>query len=194
MSETSVSLLERLRTAPNAALWQRLDDLYRPLIHRWLLRLDADLGSDTDDVTQEVLTYLFRELPTFERTRSGAFRAWVRAIAVFRLRKHWDRRRRQPRSLDGSDLEGVLAQLHDPASELSRQWDIEHHQHIIQGLLKQAAVDFEPKSMEAFRMLVFDGLSAATVAERLAMSPMAVQKAKSRILARLRQEGRGILD
>lgn len=32
MVQTSVSMLERMRAAPDEAAWQRLDDLYRPLI------------------------------------------------------------------------------------------------------------------------------------------------------------------
>jgi hypothetical protein len=35
--ETSANLLQRLRDCPDEALWQRLDDLDRPLIRRWLL-------------------------------------------------------------------------------------------------------------------------------------------------------------
>ena len=35
--QTSASLLERLRTAPDDVSWRRLDDLYRPLIRRWLI-------------------------------------------------------------------------------------------------------------------------------------------------------------
>jgi hypothetical protein len=47
--ETSASLLERLRTAPDEAAWRRPDDLYRPLVRRWLLR-DPSLGDDAEDL------------------------------------------------------------------------------------------------------------------------------------------------
>ena len=62
--ETSASLLERLRTAPDEAAWRRLDDLYRPLIRRWLQR-DPTLGEEADDITQEVMSVLVRELRRF---------------------------------------------------------------------------------------------------------------------------------
>ena len=64
--ETSDSLLERLRTAPDEASWQRLDQLYRPLIRRWLLR-DPSLREEAEDVVQEVMGVLVRELPDFQR-------------------------------------------------------------------------------------------------------------------------------
>ena len=45
MLETSVSLLDRLRHSPDAASWQRLVDLYAPLIQGWLRRrLDVTPG------------------------------------------------------------------------------------------------------------------------------------------------------
>ena len=47
--ETSASLLERLRTAPDEAAWRRLDGLYRPLIRRWLQK-DPTLGEEAEDI------------------------------------------------------------------------------------------------------------------------------------------------
>ena len=60
--DTSVSLLQRLTTQPDEASWQRLDALYRPLIRSWLLR-EPRLRGDVDDLIQEVMTVLVRELP-----------------------------------------------------------------------------------------------------------------------------------
>jgi hypothetical protein len=38
MSETSFSLLTRLRLQPDAESWRRLVDLYTPLVQGWLRR------------------------------------------------------------------------------------------------------------------------------------------------------------
>ena len=64
MMQTSISLLERLRTQPDKTAWRRLHDLYRPLIRRWLLR-DPTLRDETEDLLQEVLAVVVRELPRF---------------------------------------------------------------------------------------------------------------------------------
>jgi RNA polymerase sigma-70 factor (ECF subfamily) len=82
--ETSASLLERLRSASDEAAWQILDDLYRPLIRSWLRR-DPTLGEEADDVVQEVMGVLVRELPGFQRQRTGSFRRWLRTITAHRL-------------------------------------------------------------------------------------------------------------
>src|SRR5438067_13263914 len=96
MSETSASLLERLRQSPDATSWQRLVDLYAPLIRRWL-RKHLALEQDAEDVQQEVLGVLVRKLPQFRRQpRPGAFRRWLRSITVNCLREHWRRQRGRP--------------------------------------------------------------------------------------------------
>ncbi len=54
MPETPVSLLERLRLQPDRDSWQRLVELYSPLIRHWL-RAYALQAADADDLVQEVL-------------------------------------------------------------------------------------------------------------------------------------------
>jgi RNA polymerase sigma-70 factor (ECF subfamily) len=52
---------------------------------------------------------------------------------------------------------------------------------------------FEPKTRQAFWLLA-NGQSASEVAERLGLNVAAVYTAKSKILKRLKQEFRGLLD
>ena len=54
MNETSLSLLNRLRTSPESETWDRLVGLYAPLIRAWLRKYDIQ-DSDCDDLLQEVL-------------------------------------------------------------------------------------------------------------------------------------------
>src|SRR4051812_18414025 len=97
MAETSVSLLERLRRQPDGRDWQRLVDIYTPLVHGWLRRQEVP-PADADDLVQDVLGVLVRELPAFEHNhRPGAFRAWLRAITVNRIRGYWRSRNRPDR-------------------------------------------------------------------------------------------------
>src|SRR5258707_245594 len=123
--ETSASLLERLRTAPDEATWRRLDDLYRPLIHRWLLR-DPSLGDEAEDVVQEVMRVLVRELPVFQRQRKGSFRRWLRTITAHRLSAYYRARKNRPVALGTPLEESPLLQLAETDNALSRQWDEDH--------------------------------------------------------------------
>lgn len=194
MADTPVSLLERLRANPNPASWQRLIDLYTPLIRDWLRR-HALQASDADDLIQDVLQVLVKELPNFRHDlRRGAFRRWLRTITANRLRTHWRKQRSRPVATGDSDFEGVLNQLEDPDSRLSAEWDRDHDRHVARRLLELLAGDFEPATWQAFRLLVLEGVSTAEVAAQLNISPNAVRIAKSRVLNRFRKEAEGLID
>jgi RNA polymerase sigma-70 factor (ECF subfamily) len=191
--ETSASLLERLRTAPDEAAWQRLDDLYRPLIRRWLAR-DPSLTTEAEDVVQEVMAVLVRELPGFQRQRTGSFRRWLRTITAHRLAAYYRSRQNRPQTIGAFGEECLLTGLADPDSELARQWDEEHDRYVLRRLMDLIEPMFEPKTLEAFRRVIFDGAAPRQVAEELGMTYAAVALAKSRVLSRLRQEAEGLID
>lgn len=187
MEPTSLSLLDRLKAArPDASDWERLHGLYLPLIRGWLGRVPG-LGAEADDVAQDVFAVLVRELPRFDRRREGSFRAWLRQVAVNRVRAH--RRRGLRRPIAGLDpAEGFLDRLADPAGDLAREWDREHDRNVFDRLLEVVRPDFSPATWEAFRKFALDGRPAADVAAELGLSENAVIQAKSRILRRLRAE------
>ena len=54
--------------------------------------------------------------------------------------------------------------------------------------------EFEPVTLRAFRLLALDGVSGAEAAQELRLSVAAVYVAKSRVLARIRQEAEGLID
>jgi RNA polymerase sigma-70 factor (ECF subfamily) len=191
--ETSDSLLDRLRTRPDEAAWRRLDDLYRPLIRRSLLRYPG-LGEEAEDVVQDVMEVLVRELPGFHRQRNGSFRRWLRTVTAHRVLAHHRARQGRPRALGAPPEECPLAQLSDPHSELSTLWDHEHDRYVLRRLLELVEPLFEPTTLAAFRRVVFDEVGAAQVAEELGLSVGAVWLAKSRVLSRLRQEAAGLID
>jgi RNA polymerase sigma-70 factor (ECF subfamily) len=194
MSETSVSLLERLRSQPDTASWQRLVDLYTPLLHGWLRRY-ALQQADVDDLVQDVLTVVVRELPHFQHNQQrGAFRCWLRTILVNRLRYFWRSRQSRPLAACDSDLGQMLDQLEDPGSGLSQLWDREHDQHVLRRVLELIEHDFAPSTWEAFRRVVVEGKDEEAVAAELGLSVNAVFIAKSRVLCRLRQESAGLVD
>lgn len=192
MINTSVSLLQRLRAdRGDGQPWIELDELYRPFVLGFCLRRDPSLRDEADDLAQEVMAVVIRKLATFEWQQVGSFRAWLRTITWNVLKAHWEARQRRPHLLpDGS----ALAQLEDPHSELSRLWDQEHQQHVVQRLLERVTPDFEPITLLAFRRVVLEGLTPAEAAAALGLSDNAVLLAKSRVLKRLREVGEGFLD
>ncbi len=194
MTTTSVSLLQRLQTNSDPASWQRLVDLYAPLLHAWLRRAAVQLP-DAEDLVQEVLCVVVRELPNFRHPeRPGSFRAWLRTILTHRLRDFWRARKVMPAPTGGSDFADLLNQLEDPHSTLSQLWDREHDQHVTRRVMGYVEPEFEPTTWRAFQRVVLDGAKPAEVAAELGLSLNAVWLAKSRVLRRLRQEMQGLTD
>jgi RNA polymerase sigma-70 factor (ECF subfamily) len=194
MNTTSLGLLDRLKHArPDAADWRRVQELYSPLIRNWLSRV-AGLNDEVDDVTQEVLVVLVRELASFERRRDGSFRAWLRQVTVNRVRAYLKSRRKQPLAGLGEEAENMLSQLEDPHSDLSRQWDRDHDKHVFDQLLAVVKPDFATRTWDAFTRFALEGQPADRVGADLGMSESAVVQAKFRVLKRLRDEAGELMD
>jgi len=194
MSDTSASLLEVLREHPDEDAWKRLVDLYTPLIRHWLASYSV-ADADVEDLVQETLTVLIRRIPGFYRQpRPGSFRRWLRSITVNCLRDFWKKRRFRPMATGGSDFQQILEQLSDDDSGLSRQWDEEHDRHVTQRLLEMIRPHFTETTWQAFHRVSIGGESPDKVAADLGMTVNAVFIAKSRVLSRLRQEGRGLFE
>ncbi len=194
MNTTSLGLLDRLKHAtPDALEWHRLRDIYAPMIRHWLSRLPHP-HNEVEDLTQEVLVVLFRELPSFERRRDGSFRAWLRQITVNRMHAFCKTRRKEPLAMGGPQTEQLLAELADPTSDLARQWDQDHDKHVFGKLLAVVEGDFEPATWQAFTRFAVEGRPAALVAGELGVTESAVVQAKYRVLKRLREEAGELLD
>ncbi len=194
MHATSQSLLERLHDRADDQAWRRLLAVYEPWLRGWLSRHDLQ-PADVEDVLQEILVAVSDKLPAFEHNgRPGAFRAWLRAILTNRVRHFLRGRRNRQAALSPHPPTDWLDQLADPESALSRQWDEEHDQQLVRRLLASIRTEFNPTTWQVFRMLVLEDRPAAEVARQLGLTTNAVYVAKARVLARLREEARGMLD
>ncbi len=193
MLDTPVSLLERLKTRGKADDWESLVGIYTPLIRSWFKR-DAGLRDDADDLTQETLGVVVQKLPEFVRQRSGSFRRWLRLITVNLVKRYWHERRSRERAITSGVEESLLMQLEDPSSDLTRQWELEHDKHVVDGLLAMIEPEFTKRTWRAFKRYCIDRVAPAKVAAQLGVSTNVVFLAKSRVLKRLREIGRGLLD
>ena len=191
--ETSVSLLDRLSGNPSEGDWRRMVDLYQPLLRSWCLRA-AVPETDADDLIQDTLTVVVREVERFDRRHPGAFRAWLRGILANRLRNYFRSRTTRPVAPGTSDFLSRLDELEAPDSALSREWDLDHDRHVAARAMQLVQTDFTPATWQAFRRLVLDEAATGDVAAELGLSENAVLLAKSRVLKRLREELRGLVE
>jgi RNA polymerase sigma-70 factor, ECF subfamily len=184
--ETSLSLLEELRDRHNGCAWDRVGVIYTSLLRTWF-RAAGLQSADCDDLTQRVLEVLVRRVAEFEHNGlRGAFRAWLKAITVNLLREFW---RQRPTPASASALD----ELTDPHGGLSQFWDRQHDLQVLQSLLDMVRPEFADLAWTAFCRTALDGVPTREVAAELDITVNAVLISKSRVLARLRREARGLV-
>src|ERR1700733_6355797 len=85
MTQTPVSLLERLRQPGAQEAWDRFVEIYSPLIYAWSRRAGLQ-DQDAADLVQDVLLTLVQAMPTFVYDRHKSFRGWLRTITLNKWR------------------------------------------------------------------------------------------------------------
>ena len=194
MTRTSASLLGRLREAADQAAWERFVDIYGPLIYRWL-RDKGLQDQDAQDVAQEVMLTVMREMPKFHYDpKLGSFRGWLRGVVSHQALMFWRSRHGKPAGAGGSEFEHQLENLARSDSVAAQRWDEEHNRFVAGRILALIQAEFEPTSWQAFWRVVVDGEKASAVAAALGISVNAVYLAKSRVLRRLQEQSEGLLD
>jgi RNA polymerase sigma-70 factor (ECF subfamily) len=182
---TPRSLLERLRQPGDQAAWERFVELYTPLLFVWSRRLGLQ-SADAADRIQELFSSLVQTLPAFHYDPSRRFRGWLWTVFRNRVRT-WQSQ--QPDVAQRPDLD-TLPEA-DPADALM---EAEYRRHLVGRALQVMRTDFEESTWRACWECVAQDRPAAEVARELGISVEAVYQAKSRVLARLRQELDGLLE
>jgi RNA polymerase sigma-70 factor (ECF subfamily) len=181
MHTTPVTLLERLRDVSDVRAWERLLELYCPLLYFWALRA-GETEDDAADLVQDVLLLLVKALPSFRYDANKSFRGWLRTLTLNKLRE----RKRKQRVVASLPLDDVAEpKVPDPAE---RFWDDEYRRQLLGRALTLMQSDFEPTTWQACWQSVAEDRSAADIARDLGISENAVYLARCRVLRRVRQE------
>jgi RNA polymerase sigma-70 factor (ECF subfamily) len=190
-ASTSRSLLARAQEHDSQS-WQRLSDIYAPVVYRWARRHGVQ-ENDAADVVQTVLLRMTQAIGSFERQRTGSFRAWLGKITYYTIIDRGREAAKSPQASGGTEFLNRLHEIPDPPPEATATLNDERLR-IARRALGLLETDFEPHVWQAFWRTTIDGQSAANVADELDMNRPAVYQAKSRVLRRLRTELEGLLD
>lgn len=188
-STIGTSLLVRVRNLDPDA-WRRLVHIYGPLVFKWCVK--AGLKSeDAADVGQEVFRAVADGISKFRRDREGdTFVGWLRTITRFKVADYRRRQSTDPQAIGGTDFQIAISQLSEDMNEVAEE---EHADGTIDSIVYRRALEiikteFEQRTWQAFWAAAIDGRPTADIADELGMTTMAVRKAKSRVLRRLRDE------
>jgi len=180
---THASLLERLAQGDDAPAWREFSDRYGELIRSFARRRGLQ-PSDCDDVMQDVMLAVTRNMPGFDYDPArGRFRGYLKTIAVRAIIRKQFQKRGEP----GNEL---LEESFDEAARddaVDEQWEQEWRQHHLRVAMQAARQEFNEADVAAFELYAGQGRPAEEVARELGMSVDSVYQAKSRMLRRLRE-------
>jgi RNA polymerase sigma-70 factor (ECF subfamily) len=186
-SATSRSLLALVQ-ANEAPAWERLVNLYAPLVFHWCRRRGLQ-DQDVADVLQEVFRSVVTHVGGFRKERPGdTFRGWLRRITQNKLHDHFRRRGREAAGPGGSSARDRLAQLPAPEPADDGLGSDGGESILFARALELVREEFAAQTWAAFWRTAVEGRPAGDVAAELAMTPGAVRVAKCRVVRRLREE------
>lgn len=184
---TPISLLDKLCRQPAPADWERLVQLYTPLLYTWARRYGLS-RADAPDLVQEMFLLLATRLRDFQYDPRRSFRGWLRTVFLNKLREQ----RRKRNVLVGAE---PLDPEHAPTEDDVTAWiETEYRQELIRQAFRLLRVEFTEPVWQACFETAVNGRPVADVGRELGMSADAVYQARSRVLRRLRQELHGLLE
>lgn len=197
-STTSTSLIQRIQVRDDVA-WNRLVDLYSPLIWGWCRGFGLQ-PNDAEDVSQEVFAAIAGAIVRYQRT--GSFRGWIWQVTRNKALDFFRRRNKAPKVPGGSDFGRLLEQIPETPPDdhsISVTGDP-----LVFRALELIRAEFEESTWTAFVRMAFEKRSAGEVAVELgwcrpdgsdsAKGAKRVRQAKFRIMKRLRDEFGDVLD
>jgi RNA polymerase sigma-70 factor (ECF subfamily) len=186
-------LLQRARQHDPQA-WVRLTRLYGPCVYRWARQAGLQ-ATDAADIVQEVFRALALNLADFRHDRpADSFRGWLWTITRHKVLDRFRWLEAQPRAIGGSDFWHQTGQLPADLPAEPNELPATTLGQVVRTALELVQGEFAAATWQAFWLSTVDQQPPAEVAQRLGVSPWAVYKARSRVLARLRQELDGLLD
>jgi RNA polymerase sigma-70 factor (ECF subfamily) len=183
---TSPTLLVRIRDARDDAAWAQFVQLYSPLVYRYARRSGLQ-DADAADLTQDVLWAVSASIRRLEYdSQRGTFRGWLFTVVHHKL---YDLRRRQQAQVQGSGHSGAQALLDEqPARAEIDWWEEGYQQHLLTAAAERVRPEVADTTWQAFWQTAVEGRSGQEVANALGLSVAAVYLAKSRVMARLKEQ------
>jgi RNA polymerase sigma-70 factor (ECF subfamily) len=186
-SRTSITLLGRLRAAPDdAAAWEAFVRRYGPKIYEWCRQWRLQ-EADAEDVTQNVLLRLAKKLGSFHYDTTRSFRGWLRTVTQHALSDFLEAQARSTAGSGDSQIWGVLNTVQardDMLTRIEEEFDRE----ILEAAAVKVRLRVEPHTWDAFRLTAIEHLSGQEAAQQLGIRVTSVFKAKARVQAMLQEE------
>ena len=179
---TSETLIQRVKKRIDQKSWEEFVHYYKPFIYR-VVKVSIQGHHDCEDLVQKILLTCWEKLPDFEyRPGESRFRTWLCVIArnmIMRFVRDAGRYNNRINNLEEAQEE--------TNAEILRIEEEEWQLYISNMAWENIKKDFEGNALDCF-MMMSEGLSANSVAEKLDISPGSVYVLKKRVAEKLYRE------
>lgn len=184
---TRASLLVQLRDGTNHVAWQEFMQLYGPVVYGFARKRGLQ-DADAADLMQDVIRSVSTAIGRLEYDRNqGTFRGWLFTITRNKVFNFLSARRIRPQG-SGDTATNRMLDAHPDSDDGAGTWEIEYQRRVAALAIERIRPEFQAKTWQAFELTAVEGVAAPDVARQLGLSPGAVYVAKSRVLARLKEE------
>lgn len=187
---TRQTLIRRACDPGDEAAWVEFDRVYRGFIAFVLGQLEVE-RSEIDDLTQQILTTLLRDMPGYDRSKAS-FRTWLSAVVRHAAFAHLRQRRTEEQTLarfrKEVDHRDPLANEAEVAARIEAEWA----SHVANLAMDRVRTQFQGKAIEVFE-LGLDGVPTEQVAALTGFSVASVYTLRKRVKKRLYLEIRNLI-
>lgn len=183
---TRASLLVRLRDGADADAWREFAHLYAPVIYGFARKRGLQ-DADAADLMQEVLRSVSTAAQKLDYDPSrGSFRGWLFTVTRNKVFNFLESRSRRVVASGDSRVHERLEQHAD--GTLSGDWEGDYRRSLAAQAMQRVKDEFQPATWQAFLLTAVEGRTPAETSAKVGLSVGAIYVAKSRVIARLRQE------
>jgi RNA polymerase sigma factor (sigma-70 family) len=188
---TRASLLLRLRDPQDGGAWREFVDLYAPLVYGYARRQGLQ-DADAADLCQDVLLAVAGAVGRLEYDPArGAFRNWLFTV-VRRKLANWRRaQKNRPDGGDGGATQALQQQPTEPGGGQA-EWEAQWEERLFAWACEQVRGDVTEATWKAFWRTAVDDQPGKQVAADLGLTVAAVYRARSRVLARIKELVRSV--
>ncbi len=184
---TRQTLIERVRNQHDDASWEEFVRVYRDYIYAIIRRMNIS-EHDADDLRQQVLLKLWKNLPLLDFNHITRFRSVLSTVTKhcvidFIRKRNSDAKRLEKVSKDESlaYLDGISLSEIDAIAE--REWEV----HLTNLAVEKVEPLFSGQAVKVFR-LSLKGLSVEEIAREVGLQENSVYRLRNRVKVRLIQE------